>query len=90
MNKERFFLFLSLALILLLLLMTEFQKPTISGEIERISGNFPVRINLLNQTTQIIVFQDKLNLEKGNIINVYGMKQNEQEIIANRIECLNC
>jgi hypothetical protein len=90
MKKERLFLLLSITLIFLLLFLTEFQKPAISGEIEKISGSFPIRIQLVNQTIEIIVFQDKLNLEKGNKINVHGLKQNEQEIIANKIECLNC
>lgn len=90
MNKERLFLFLSISLILILLVMTEFQKPIATGKIEKISGNYPIRIQLKNQSINIILFGENLNLEKDNLIEVYGSKQNEGEIIANKITCLNC
>lgn len=90
MNQERFFLFLSIVLIFLLLLITEFQKPIILGKIEKISGKFPIRIYLENRTEEIILFEIELDLEKGRIIEIYGSKQSEGEIIANKIKCLNC
>ena len=77
-------------LILALLLLTEFQKPTISGEVERISGSFPIRIILKNQSQEIILFENQIKLEKGNLIEVCGSTQSEHEIIANKIVCLNC
>ncbi len=90
MNRERLFLILSILCILILLLMTEFQKPIALGEIEKISGNFPIRIKLQNQTTEIILFETEVSFKKGNIIEVYGSRQNEEELIANKIKCLNC
>jgi len=90
MNKERFFLFLSIILILLLLIMTEFQKPIAIGEIDIISGKFPIRIQLKNQSSEIIVFQNEIDLKKGNMIEIHGSQQNKNEIIANKITCLNC
>ncbi len=90
MNKERIFLFLSIILILLLLLMTEFQKPIATGEIDKISGKYPVRMQLKNQSNEIIIFQNEINLKKGDIIEIHGSQQNEKEIIAHKIKCLNC
>lgn len=90
MKRERLFLFLSLILIFLLLLLTEFQKPILTGEIKTISGNFPIRIRLVDKITEILIFDKDLKLKEGNKISVYGSKQSELEVIANRVECSNC
>ena len=90
MKTERLFLILSIISILFLLILTDFQKPTEVGEIENIINRYPVRIGLVNQTVEIILFEQEINLEKGNIIEVYGTQENEHTIIANKIICLNC
>ena len=90
MKKERIFLILSIISILFLLILTDFQQPTIVGEVENIINRYPVRIDLKDQTVEIILFEEEINLEKGNLVEIYGTRENEHTIIANRIICLNC
>jgi hypothetical protein len=70
--------------------MTEFQKPIASGEIEKISRKYPLEIHLKNQNLEIILFTRESSLKETDRIVVFGTKQNGEELIASKIECLNC
>jgi len=89
MEKEHIFLILTFVFIVILLLVSEFQKPIIQGEVEKISDQTPVRIYIKNQTVEIIAFSKIQNIKPNSQIEIYGTKQNEI-IIAQKIKCLNC
>lgn len=90
MKREQLFLILSILLILLLLFLTEFQKPVTSGKIEKITINYPTRIKIEDDPNDFIIFDREVNLKKDDEVKLYGLKQNKEEIIINKIRCLNC
>ncbi len=90
MNKQRAFLLLSILSIFILLILTEFQKPLLIGEVEKVSDSQITKITLKDQKEEIIIFQKIVSIKRGNWVEIYGSKQNSGEIIANRIACLNC
>lgn len=79
--------------ILSLYLIGTIQKPIIFGEIESIEKTTITKINLKNSNTTIIAFEIIPNLQKENFIEVYGKLetyQNRQQIIAEKINCIDC
>ena len=69
-------------------------KITLQGKIEKI--NFYPSSSLIfleNSKLEIIVFTNYLELKKGDQIEIQGRKEvykNKTQLIADRINCLNC
>ena len=95
MNKQKIFFILSLLGILTLLFLTQINKPITQGKIKQIyySEN-KITIQLENQETPIILFTDQpLQLKQNQEVLIYGKQETykgKQQIIADKIKCLNC
>lgn len=97
MKPERFFLILSILGILTLLTLSNFNKPTITGEVSsiKITKN-SITLEITNYSEEILIInKTKLpeKIKKGNMIEIYGNKQleiNRTIIFTDKILCLNC
>jgi hypothetical protein len=97
MKTERILLLLSILGIFILLILSNFNKPTITGEISKIvQTKNSIQINLENKQGEILVLNKSIlpeKIKKGDKIEIYGDKQtnlNKTIIFANKIKCLNC
>lgn len=90
MKPERLFLILSTIGILFLFILLNFQKPTLTGKISSIKiSEDRIDISLENYSGNIIFFnKTKININKSNIIKVYGQEQislNLKTIFADKV-----
>jgi len=97
MKPERIFLIISIIGIFILLILSNFEKPILTGEISNIKiTKNSISLNLVNfQENILIINKTKLpeKIKKGDLIEVYGDKQislNETTIFTDKIICVNC
>lgn len=97
MKTERILLLLSILGIFILLILSNFNKPTITGEISKIvQTKNSIQINLENKQEEILILNKSIlpeKIKKGDKIEIYGDRQtnlNKTTIFANKIKCLNC
>jgi len=95
MNHQKTFFILSLIGIILLLFISQTQKPILSGKVNTIKQSTnKITLTVFENKTEIILFTNKvLNLNKQNMIEVYGsleVYKNKTQIIAEKIKCLDC
>lgn len=97
MKPERLFLILSVVGIFILLVLSNFEKPVLSGELSSIKmTKSSISIKLESFSEEIVIInKTKLpeKLERGMKIEVYGDKQKSLEvttIFVDKLICLNC
>jgi len=97
MKLERIFLLLSITGILILLILTNFNKPIITGEIISIKQTQnSITLEIKNYSEEILIInktQLPEKIGKGNLVEIYGNKQlqlNKTIIFTDKVICLNC
>lgn len=97
MKLERIFFLLSITGILILLILTNFNKPIITGEIISIKQTQnSITLEIKNYSEEILIInktQLPEKIGKGNLVEIYGNKQlqlNKTIIFTNKVICLNC
>lgn len=97
MKPERLFLILSIIGIFLLLILSNFEKPILTGEVSNIKiTKNSISLNLVNfQENILIINKTRLpgKIKIGDKIEIYGDAQksiDEIVIFTDKLICLNC
>jgi len=96
MKPERIYLILSILGIFILLILSNFNKPVLTGEVSsfKITKN-SINIHLQNQLEDIVLInKTKIqNIKQGDTIQIWGDKQisiNQTTIFVDKLICTNC
>lgn len=97
MKPERRFIILTVIGISILLILSNFNKPIITGEISsiKITKN-SITLEIKDHSEEILIInKTKLpeKIKKGDVIEIYGNKQlqlNKTVVFTDKLICLNC